>query len=295
MVLHSRRKWRVALLAVAASGFVGSPVLRHRALRRAADNDENDAPREPAEGEPGFKRQMARRLWNRIGRRNTEASVEEVLDADENKDLYAALSARREEVVVAKVADEEIYDALSKSGDFPMVSKKLAEALENRSLTTGMLPPVLTSQDYSDFAPSSGQTPGEVISGVLKALKDGAGDGGASENRGVETLLRFLSPASSFRSVDAVDGDAFVNFVLDSEYDVLLNWSQMVFAGTMSLSMDGTKAYQTVRLQDDKSGVWSKTKWALSLRTGDDCQEACDAATQDGYWLIDNVIVSARA
>ena len=91
-----------------------------------------------------------------------------------------------------------------------------------------------------------------------------------------------------------VDSDAYVNFVLDSEYDLLLQWDQMVFDGTMRLSMDGTKAYQTVRLLDGKSGAWSKTKWTLSLRTGEDCEEACDASDETGFWLIDNVIVSAR-
>lgn len=286
--------WAVSAVALSGvSGFLGARVAPVGVVLRG---EKNGGDREPVEGEPGYKRQMARRLWNRIGRRKEEKAVEEVLDAEENKGLYASLSARREEVVVSKVEDTEIYDALSKKGDFPMVSKKLSEALQNRSLTTGMLPPVLTSQDFSDFAPSSGQTPGEVISGVLKALKDGAAaaEGAeASTNAGVETLLRFMSPASAFYSGE-VDSDAYVNFVLDSEYDLLLQWDQMVFDGTMRLSMDGTKAYQTVRLLDGKSGAWSKTKWALSLRTGEDCEEACDASDETGFWLIDNVIVSAR-
>ena len=41
------------------------------------------------------------------------------------------------------------------------------------------------------------------------------------------------------------------------------------------------------------SGLWVKTKWALSLRDAADCKELCDTS-DDGYWLIDNVMVSAR-
>ena len=70
--------------------------------------------------------------------------------------------------------------------------------------------------DYSDFAPSSGPTPGEVISGVLEALRAGRTDDADGPNAGVDVLLRFMSPASSFGS-EPVNDDDFIAFVLDSE------------------------------------------------------------------------------
>ena len=84
----------------------------------------------------------------------------------------------------------------------------------------------------------------------------------------------------------------FIAFVMDSEYDILLRWEDLSFKGTMNLNVDGNRAFQTVQLQDP-SGLWVKTKWALSLRDAADCKELCDTS-DDGYWLIDNVMVSAR-
>ena len=219
------------------------------------------------------------------------------LDEGENKDMYAALKAQRLKQLEEKdsgVADSEIYETLARKGDFPLVSKQLNEALQNRSMGTNtFLPPVLTSPDWSEFAPSSGQTPGEVISGVLRALREGnrVAEVEETENTGVPTLLRFLSPASSFGS-EPVDDEDFIAFVMDSEYDILLRWEDLSFKGTMNLNVDGNRAFQTVQLQDP-SGLWVKTKWALSLRDAADCKELCDTS-DDGYWLIDNVMVSAR-
>ena len=219
------------------------------------------------------------------------------LDEGENKDMYAALKAQRLKQLEEKdttMADSEIYETLARKGDFPLVSKQLNEALQNRSMGTNtFLPPVLTSPDWSEFAPSSGQTPGEVISGVLRALREGnrVAEVEETENTGVPTLLRFLSPASSFGS-EPVDDEDFIAFVMDSEYDILLRWEDLSFKGTMNLNVDGNRAFQTVQLQDP-SGLWVKTKWALSLRDAADCKELCDTS-DDGYWLIDNVMVSAR-
>lgn len=288
-----------AALAVQAACFVFAPVPRCTTARAAADDKLPDGDDKP---------NVARRLWDRVRRKGGDGggSAEEsdsappVVSNQETSSLYAELARKREALAEESgetIDDSEIYATIARKGDFPMVAKKLNEALRNRSLTTGNLPPVLAAPDWSEFAPSSGQTPGEVIAGVLRALREGARVASVEEteqNEGVATLLRFLSPASSFGS-EPVNDDDFVSFFLDSEYDVLLRWDQMSFKGTINVNVDGNRAYQTVMLLDeDYPGAWVKTKWALSLRDADDCKEICDAADGEGYWLIDNVMVSAR-
>ena len=300
------RRSAVALLATSAC----TAFVLHRAAPRAACI-------RAAESEEESKRSKAKKLWDKLrGKDETDQrpptrdaarksnvvtasilSSTHRLDEGENKDMYAALKAQRLKQLEEKdsgVADSEIYETLARKGDFPLVSKQLNEALQNRSMGTNtFLPPVLTSPDWSEFAPSSGQTPGEVISGVLRALREGnrVAEVEETENTGVPTLLRFLSPASSFGS-EPVDDEDFIAFVMDSEYDILLRWEDLSFKGTMNLNVDGNRAFQTVQLQDP-SGLWVKTKWALSLRDAADCKELCDTS-DDGYWLIDNVMVSAR-
>ena len=300
------RRGAVALLATSAC----TAFVLHRAAPRAACI-------RAVESEEESKRSKAKKLWDKLrGKDETDQrpptrdaarksnvvtasilSSTHRLDEGENKDMYAALKAQRLKQLEEKdttMADSEIYETLARKGDFPLVSKQLNEALQNRSMgATGFLPPVLTSPDWSEFAPSSGQTPGEVISGVLRALREGnrVAEVEETENTGVPTLLRFLSPASSFGS-EPVDDEDFIAFVMDSEYDILLRWEDLSFKGTMNLNVDGNRAFQTVQLQDP-SGLWVKTKWALSLRDAADCKELCDTS-DDGYWLIDNVMVSAR-
>mmetsp|Transcript_5845 Transcript_5845/g.18440 ORF Transcript_5845/g.18440 Transcript_5845/m.18440 type:complete len:302 (+) Transcript_5845:97-1002(+) len=294
----------IVALAAAASAFILAPH-RPRACaaavaRRASDGDDDGAAAgDDADGE----RSLPRRLWDRVRRKGGDDEAGEVGDAAppvlseaDTTSLYAELGKRASEVADDEVSDREIYDAISRKGDFPMVSKKLNEALRNRSMTTGELPPVVSAPDWSEFAPSSGQTPYDVISGVLRALREGARVAAVEEtdvNAGVATLLRFMSPASSFGS-EPVNDDEFIGFVLDSEYDVLLRWDQMSFKGSMNLNVDGNRAYQTVMLMDEDEGEWVKTKWALSLREAADCKELCDAVDGAGYWLVDNVMVSAR-
>ena len=301
------RRSAVALLATSAC----TAFVLHRGAPRAACI-------RAAESEEESKRSKAKKLWDKLrGKDETDSrpptrdaarksnvidatsvtSSSHRLDEGENKDMYAALKAQRLKQLEEKdttMADSEIYETLARKGDFPLVSKQLNEALQNRSMGTNtFLPPVLTSPDWSEFAPSSGQTPGEVISGVLRALREGnrVAEVEETENTGVPTLLRFLSPASSFGS-EPVDDEDFIAFVMDSEYDILLRWEDLSFKGTMNLNVDGNRAFQTVQLQDP-SGLWVKTKWALSLRDAADCKELCDTS-DDGYWLIDNVMVSAR-
>ena len=300
------RRSAVALLATSAC----TAFVLHRGAPRAACI-------RAAESEEESKRSKAKKLWDKLrGKDETDSrpptrdaarksnvvtasilSSTHRLDEGENKDMYAALKAQRLKQLEEKdttMADSEIYETLARKGDFPLVSKQLNEALQNRSMGTNtFLPPVLTSPDWSEFAPSSGQTPGEVISGVLRALREGnrVAEVEETENTGVPTLLRFLSPASSFGS-EPVDDEDFIAFVMDSEYDILLRWEDLSFKGTMNLNVDGNRAFQTVQLQDP-SGLWVKTKWALSLRDAADCKELCDTS-DDGYWLIDNVMVSAR-
>ena len=200
------RRGAVALLATSAC----TAFVLHRAAPRAACI-------RAAESEEESKRSKAKKLWDKLrGKDETDQrpptrdaarksnvvtasilSSTHRLDEGENKDMYAALKAQRLKQLEEKdttMADSEIYETLARKGDFPLVSKQLNEALQNRSMGTNtFLPPVLTSPDWSEFAPSSGQTPGEVISGVLRALREGnrVAEVEETENTGVPTLLRF--------------------------------------------------------------------------------------------------------
>ena len=56
--------------------------------------------------------------------------------------MYAALKAQRLKQLEEKdttMADSEIYETLARKGDFPLVSKQLNEALQNRSMGTNCL------------------------------------------------------------------------------------------------------------------------------------------------------------
>lgn len=207
------------------------------------------------------------------------------LPQDENSALYAELAKRRAAVEeeASLVKDAEIYDALAAKTDFPRVAKKLQEALQNRSLVDEAAAP----RQVGDFEPSSGQTPGEVISGVLRALRDdGVKDDGTLEYGGVETLLKFTSSASSLGATEAHNPVAIAQFFSRSEYSILLTWDNIVFPSPLRLSLDGTKAYQTTKLRDAKTSAWHKVKWCLSLRDEDE--------NKDGKWLIDTIIVTQR-
>ena len=58
---------------------------------------------------------------------------------------------------------------------------------------------------------------------------------------------------------------------------MLVNWEVMDFPKKLDLSLDGSKAYQIVRLRDKRLNEWKKVKWTLSKR--------------DEVWYIDNVLV----
>uniref|UniRef100_A0A7S3K6L4 Uncharacterized protein n=1 Tax=Aureoumbra lagunensis TaxID=44058 RepID=A0A7S3K6L4_9STRA len=241
---------------------------------------------------------LVKRLWSGARRRisssqsGEELKIEKPLGEEENLAMYAELEQRKRSMDDKdSMADKSIYDALAKKADFPRISKKLNEALANRSLFLGQQELSKTSLNetvFNDFLPSSGQSPGEVITGVLRALRD---DGiepeeGAFQCRGVETLLKFMSPKSELGGPDA-DPVSIATFFSNSEYDVLLNWNDIVFDTPLRLSTDSTKAYQTTRLKNSKNGEWKKVKWNLSLQS---------RSNDDGgdYWLIDSMTIARR-
>lgn len=204
-------------------------------------------------------------------------STTEIEDEESNSMMYADLKKRMAAVEAeqeSSVKDSQIYDALAAKTDFPRVAKRLKEVANVTE----------SSVRLDDFEPSSGQSPGEVISGVLRALRDdGVKDDGTLEYGGVETMLKFTSSASSLASGEK-NPVAIAQFFSNSEYSVLFDWDQIVFPTPLRLSMDGTKAYQTTKLRDSKKNEWIKVKWALSLRDKD--------MDKDGKWLIDTVIVT---
>lgn len=285
-----------------------SMILRQASTADEASNDDDDG---EAKRKGGGGRNLVRKLFSAAKRRitastssgKTEFQEEETTELDpddsvplpekENSKLYAELAKRKAAVQAEQemVKDKDIYDTLAAKTDFPRVAKKLNEALANRSLfqSASSLPSTFntTAERFHDFEPSSGQSPGEVISGVLRALRDdGVKDDGTLEYGGVETLLKFTSSASSLGADESKNPVAIAQFFSRSEYSILLNWDNIVFPSPLRLSIDGTKAYQTTKLRDAKTGDWQKVKWSLSL-----CDEG---ESEDDKWLIDTIMVTRR-
>ena len=115
-------------------------------------------------------------------------------------------------------------------------------------------------------------SPTDVIDAALAALKE---NDFPSPNNGINVLLSYMSDASSFGEVR--DPSLFEEYIPSGAYSVLVNWSAMDFPKKLEVSLDGTKAYQIVRLRDKRVNEWKKVKWTLSKRSD--------------IWCIDNVLV----
>lgn len=285
-----------------------STIMRQASEEKEVSSDDGDG---ESKRRGGGGRNLVRKLFTAAKRRITastspgKSEIEEdeliALDPDdierlpdnENSKLYAELAKRKAAVQAEQevVKDKDIYDTLAAKTDFPRLAKKLNEALANRSLfqSASPLPSTFntTAERLHDFEPSSGQSPGEVISGVLRALRDdGVKDDGTLEYGGVETLLKFTSSASSLGADESKNPVAIAQFFSKSEYSILLNWDNIVFPSPLRLSIDGTKAYYITKLRDAKTGDWQKVKWSLSLCDEDE--------KKDGKWLIDTIMVTRR-
>lgn len=117
-------------------------------------------------------------------------------------------------------------------------------------------------------------TPTDVIDVVLAALKE---NDSPAPNNGINVLLSYMSDASAFGEVQ--DPSLFEEYIPSSaSYSVLVNWEICDFPKKLEVSLDGSKAYQIVRLRDKRVNEWKKVKWTLSMRDG-------------GLWCIDNVLV----
>ena len=117
-------------------------------------------------------------------------------------------------------------------------------------------------------------TPTDVIDAVLTALKE---NDSPAPNNGINVLLSYMSDASAFGEVQ--DPSLFEEYIPSSaSYSVLVNWDIFDFPKKLEVSLDGSKAYQIVRLRDKRVNEWKKVKWTLSMRDG-------------GLWCIDNVLV----
>eukprot|EP00614_Pseudopedinella_elastica_P017139 CAMPEP_0172654010 /NCGR_PEP_ID=MMETSP1068-20121228/244116_1 /TAXON_ID=35684 /ORGANISM="Pseudopedinella elastica, Strain CCMP716" /LENGTH=224 /DNA_ID=CAMNT_0013468449 /DNA_START=456 /DNA_END=1131 /DNA_ORIENTATION=- len=149
----------------------------------------------------------------------------------------------------------------------------------------------LTDEDSvvgaSLMAGRGGMTPSDVIETVLSALRY---NDSPSPNSGIQTLLSFMSDASSFGEVR--EPSKFVEYLTDPEspYGVLLDWQDCVFGSKLEVSLDGNKAYLIVRLRargERGSDAWQKVKWALSKQRlkSDAGQEKASA------WAVDNILV----
>uniref|UniRef100_A0A7S2H7J0 Uncharacterized protein n=1 Tax=Octactis speculum TaxID=3111310 RepID=A0A7S2H7J0_9STRA len=111
-------------------------------------------------------------------------------------------------------------------------------------------------------------------------------------NHGIEVLLDFMSPASSFGSV--TDRAAFMEYIPESIYSVLINWAEVIYEDNLRIleSKDDmyrvtkVQGFQSVRLLDSRTNTWCKVKWSLS-------KQAQKIGDED-KWCIDSVLVKNK-
>lgn len=126
--------------------------------------------------------------------------------------------------------------------------------------------------------PDSGLTAGEVIETVLSALNH---NDEPSSNYGVEILFAYSSPASVLTSEKAPTVDEYADFLKTSEYDVMLDHSQVII-DKADYAFDGKKCYFTVRLRKGQTGRdFTSVNFILSTK----------GKEEDDCWLIDSILI----
>jgi len=121
--------------------------------------------------------------------------------------------------------------------------------------------------------PTEGQTPGEVIQLVLKALQD---CDYPYEGHGVEVLQKFSSDAC-IASPNKINAEMLYRYLQDSKFKVLLEWVNLIYSKKLDTSLDDQRAYQELRLKSGSDKEWKVCNFML--------------AQKNGVWLIEHIRV----
>lgn len=244
--------------------------------------DEGDA------ADAGGDAEVVQQLKDEIRRREMDGDASGL---DEfNSDLYDHLKRRPEFV------DRVLYDKLSERID---VEENVFSKWRQQFNSTTKL------------EPTAGQTPGEVIELVLRALQD---VDYPHEGHGVEVLQTFSSDACiaskkkineemlyrcdaatragvrasclaprrplrapPTRPLPPLCAPRARSYVKDSKYRILLDWVNVMYSKKLDTSYEGKRAYQELRLKSGASGQWIVINFMLGL--------------YDDIWLIDHLRV----
>ena len=291
-----------------------APLQRSTTLRATAD-DESPSNGGDEKGPP--PKNPLKRLWSGARRRikgdskgvDADDDGSNVASKEENVEFYAELEKRKKALKEKKPSER---DEESEEDELVIPSRsRVVDRELKRKLSRNNIPREMNKELTEAFEPSTWQSPGDVITGVLRALKDDGVSKGDVRFGSVETFKKFASPASDWKNYDAIK---LATFFTTSDYDILLHWDQVIFS-PLRLSFDETKAFQTIKLKSTKTGQWTKVKWSLSLQeeeTTDDVvkdivEPTYDDAPNDiikkknkqqnnigAKWLIDSVTIATR-
>jgi hypothetical protein len=182
-----------------------------------------------------------------------------------NEELYAHLGKRPE------YETSEMYSALRKRVD---VDDPLYSELEKRRAMLSSAP-----------APSTSQTPGEVIELVLRGLRD---VDWPEPGNGVRMLQQYSSPKTILADVGQARADRpevtqemLLEYFSSSKYSILLDWVAIQYTRKLELSLDKRRAMQRLRLTSS-AGEAVQVTFQLSKQP--------DARGEE-VWLIDQLLV----
>ncbi|KAG8461038.1 hypothetical protein KFE25_003607 [Diacronema lutheri] len=170
-----------------------------------------------------------------------------------NVELYEHLRRRPE------FADKALYTELSSRVD---VAEEVFKSWRDKVNSTVRL------------QPQAGQTPGEVVGLVLRALQD---CDYPHDGHGVDVLQSFSSDVC-VASRAKISAEMLHRYIKGSKFRILLEWVAIHYSKKLETSLEGRRAYQELRLKSSASGDWSSVNFMLG-------------ATDDGRWLIDHIRV----
>lgn len=127
--------------------------------------------------------------------------------------------------------------------------------------------------------PDSELTAGEVVTTVLAALQH---NDVPTENRGVEILFGYSSPASILADpIRSPSVEEYAEILSSSASQILYDHSEVIF-DKADYSQDKERVFITVRLREGPSDAWTSVNFILSNRSSDDC------------WLIDSHLIRPK-
>lgn len=191
-------------------------------------------------------------LNDELRRREESESCEGL--SEFNAGLYEHLRRRPE------FANRELYNELSSRVN---VSEQVFNSWRDQVNATTRL------------EPEAGQTPGEVVSLVLRALQD---CDYPRDGHGIEVLQAFSSDVC-IASSSKISSEMLYRYVKGSKFRILLDWVNVLYSKKLETSLEGRRAYQELRLKSGTSGKWESVNFMLGN------------SAEDGLWRIEHIRV----